>query len=234
MYIAKFERLLYEAKGHNWSHNRKITAFRFGLNSTIKNRLAQQLELPDKYSKFLRVVQKLSSRSGSSFVPASNQVQTHDPRPSNARQGEPMDLSTLDIGAFDLEPWPKPKHKELTDRRISGMTTPSDVELNAMLFKDGTHFDDPKPARKQMARRIPASPQPPSSRSSSPARQSYKEQGACLRCGSYDHWLADCDAPPPLSKNTRSAGTSGKKVTIAAIDDAMSHYDSDDLAQWYT
>ena len=56
-----------------------------------------------------------------------------------------------------------------------------------------------------MARCIPASPQPPSSRSSSPARQSYKEQGACLRCGSYDHWLADCDAPPPLSKNTRCA-----------------------------
>ena len=54
-----------------------------------------------------------------------------------------MNLSTLDISAFDLEPWPKPKHKELTDRRISGTTTPSE-ELNTMLFEAGTHFDDPK------------------------------------------------------------------------------------------
>jgi Retrotransposon gag protein len=40
-YIAKFKRLLYKAKGHNWDDNRKITAFRFGLNFTIKNKLAQ-------------------------------------------------------------------------------------------------------------------------------------------------------------------------------------------------
>ncbi len=52
-YIAKFERLLYEAKGHNWDDDRKISAFRFGLNATIKNRLAQQLELPSTYPKFL-------------------------------------------------------------------------------------------------------------------------------------------------------------------------------------
>ena len=52
-YIAKFERLLYEAKGHNWDDDRKITAFRFGLSVTIKNRLAQQLELLSTYPKFL-------------------------------------------------------------------------------------------------------------------------------------------------------------------------------------
>jgi hypothetical protein len=39
-YIAKFKRLLYKAKGHNWDDDRKIIAFRFGLNFTIKNKLA--------------------------------------------------------------------------------------------------------------------------------------------------------------------------------------------------
>ena len=57
---------------------------------------------------------------------------------------------------------------------------------------------------------------------------SYRTTGACLRCGSYDHWLSDCPEPPrPNSRsNTRSAGT-GKKVTITAINDSSS-YDSDD------
>ena len=45
-YIAHFERLLFEAGGANWDDSRKISAFRFGLSSTIKNRFAGQLELP--------------------------------------------------------------------------------------------------------------------------------------------------------------------------------------------
>ncbi|PVH71008.1 hypothetical protein DL98DRAFT_617146 [Cadophora sp. DSE1049] len=56
--------MLYEVKGYNWDDDRKISAFRFGFSLTIKNRLAQQLELPSLYLQFLRAVQKLSSRSG--------------------------------------------------------------------------------------------------------------------------------------------------------------------------
>ncbi|PVH69702.1 hypothetical protein DL98DRAFT_438507, partial [Cadophora sp. DSE1049] len=55
-YIAKFKHMLYEAKGHNWDDDRKIFTFRFGFSLTIKNRLAQQLELLSLYPQFLRAV----------------------------------------------------------------------------------------------------------------------------------------------------------------------------------
>jgi hypothetical protein len=98
-YILRFERQLYEAKGHKWSDDRKIATFRYGLSSTIKNRLATQLELPNKYSRFLRVVQQLSSRSAVTPSLLSNTNTLHHARPSNTR-ADPMDLSTLEIGAI--------------------------------------------------------------------------------------------------------------------------------------
>ena len=106
-YIAKFERLLYEAKGHNWDDDRKISAFRFGLSVTIKNRLTQQLELPSTYPRFLQVVQKLSSRSGTmvSVIPgSSNTLQQHrQSTPVTTRHGDPMDISQMDIGLNTLD-----------------------------------------------------------------------------------------------------------------------------------
>ena len=39
-YVAKFERILYEARGQNWPDVNKISTFRNGLNSTIRGRLA--------------------------------------------------------------------------------------------------------------------------------------------------------------------------------------------------
>ncbi|KAJ5347900.1 hypothetical protein MYU51_015415 [Penicillium brevicompactum] len=39
-YISRFERLLYEAKGQNWSDVTKISILRKGLISSIKNRLS--------------------------------------------------------------------------------------------------------------------------------------------------------------------------------------------------
>jgi hypothetical protein len=56
-YMAKFERTLYEARGQDWPDVNKISTFRNGLNSTLRNRLAQQLNLPRKYSDFVRIVQ---------------------------------------------------------------------------------------------------------------------------------------------------------------------------------
>ena len=104
-YILQFERQLYEARGHKWSDDRKIAAFRYSLSTTIKNRLAAQLELPTKYSRFLRVVQQLSSRSAfapstSSAPPAPRALpsSTHA-RPSNARS-DPIDLSQVEINTI--------------------------------------------------------------------------------------------------------------------------------------
>ncbi|KAH6695981.1 hypothetical protein BKA61DRAFT_623661 [Leptodontidium sp. MPI-SDFR-AT-0119] len=166
--------MLYEAKGHNWDDDRKISAFRFSLSSTIKNRLAQQLELPSSYPQFLRAVQKLSSRSGtlgplnSTHNPSSRPHTASNAPPATGRYGDPMDISNIGINSINVP----------------------------------SHF-----------------------LSSELIRQSYKDIGAYLRCGSFDHWLKDCHESARPSANSRSAGTSGKKVTIATLDD---DYDSDD------
>jgi hypothetical protein len=177
-YILRFERQLYEARGHKWSDDRKIAAFRYGLSATIKNRLAAQLELPTKYSRFLRVVQQLSSRSA--FAPSAPSVpsapsapSTRFARPSNARS-DPMDLSTLEMNAIEVP---------LAHARVRH-----------------------------------ASP--------SLTRQTYRESGACLRCGSYDHWLEECPRPARPNSASRSAGSSGKRVLVRAPD-----YDSDTGSQ---
>jgi len=62
-YVAKFERILYEARGQNWPDVNKISTFRNGLNSTIRARLAQQLHLPRTYPDFVRIVQQLAGKS---------------------------------------------------------------------------------------------------------------------------------------------------------------------------
>lgn len=69
IYIAKYERVLYEARGQNWPDVNKISTFRNGLNPTIRGRLSQQLNLPRTYPDFIRVVQQLAGRSTSSSTP---------------------------------------------------------------------------------------------------------------------------------------------------------------------
>ena len=101
-YIAKFERVLYEAKGQDWPDVNKISTFRNGLGSTIRNRLAQQLNLPRKYPDFIKVVQQLAARS-------------HAPNPSGNGpnpQGDPMDTSVgAVISAITAgSPSPTPSH----------------------------------------------------------------------------------------------------------------------------
>ena len=61
-YIAKFERILYEARGQDWPDVNKISTFRNGLQPSLRNRLSQQLNLPRKYSEFIRIVQQLAGR----------------------------------------------------------------------------------------------------------------------------------------------------------------------------
>jgi hypothetical protein len=168
---------LYEARGHKWSDDRKIAAFRYSLFATIKNRLAAQLELPTKYSQFLRVVQQLSSRSA--FAPSTSsapRASTIPARPSNARS-DPMDLSQVEIN---------------TIRPVSPLRRPSS----------------------------------PRARSTSPAiRDQYRKAGKCVRCGSEDHWVHNCPLDPYKST------VSGKKVTIAAVNDASDddYYNTDDF-----
>jgi len=98
-YIAKFERVLYEARGQDWPDVNKISTFRNGLNSTLRNRLQQQLNLPHKYNEFIRVVQQLAGRR--STLPTHEQPPTVKFHPSNNNHhADPMDMNAITIGAL--------------------------------------------------------------------------------------------------------------------------------------
>src|SRR3984957_8255649 len=112
-YVAKFKRVLYEARGQSWPDVNKISAFRNGLNSTIRGRLAQQLNLPRTYAEFTQVVQQLAGCSFASSSSSSGPSSSHFP---SARNGEPMDLSTVDIGTISLGLDPKPSPKAIIRR----------------------------------------------------------------------------------------------------------------------
>jgi hypothetical protein len=97
-YVAKFERILYEARGQNWPDVNKISTFRNGLNSIIRTRLSQQLNLPPTYPEFVRVVQQLAGKS----LP---QPQTN-PTSGNGSgyRGEPMDTGIGAINSISISP----------------------------------------------------------------------------------------------------------------------------------
>jgi hypothetical protein len=105
VYIAKFERILYEARGQDWPDVTKISTFRKGLNTTLRNRLVQQLNLPRTYPEFLRVVQQLAGHSFSS--PVSNPLATTTNAARNIKPTDAMDLSTVSINNLQLDPAPK-------------------------------------------------------------------------------------------------------------------------------
>lgn len=94
-YIAKFERTLYEAGGQAWNDVNKISSFRNGLNTTIKNRLVQQLNMPRTYPEFLRTVQQLAARS-TMPTPTTNPL----PQTTHTRHDQ-MDLNVLSFNALD-------------------------------------------------------------------------------------------------------------------------------------
>ena len=59
---------------------------------------------------------------------------------------------------------------------------------------------------------------PPRARSISPQRrEQYRKEGRCVRCGSYDHWVASCPQQPHRP---------GKVTVIAMDDNSYSDYDS--------
>ena len=109
-YVAKFERVLYEARGQDWPDVNKISTFRNGLNSTIRNRLAQQLKLPRQYPAFVKVVQQLAGRSPSSAVQPQPSSDSHQ-----QRGGDPMDLNAIALNSIDIA----------TPSRSSQSTSPS-------------------------------------------------------------------------------------------------------------
>lgn len=83
-YIAKFERLLYEAGGQDWPEATKISSFRKGLSEKLRLRLFQQLNLSRTYSGFVRVVQQLAGGGRSvMFTLTSGPFHINQPRSFN-------------------------------------------------------------------------------------------------------------------------------------------------------
>lgn len=58
IYIANVERKLDEAHIYDWPDVAKISASGKGLNSTLRNQLNQQFNLPRVYPEFRRIVQQ--------------------------------------------------------------------------------------------------------------------------------------------------------------------------------
>ncbi len=154
-YIARFERVLYEARGQGWPDVNKVSIFRKGLNSTIRSRLAQQLNLPRTYPQFLRVVQQLSSHS---FASHSHQPPTERTTP---RQ-DPMDLSAIQLNSLELG------SSSSRARSISSAQRER-FRLEGRCVRCGSydHWVDncslrphsPRARKRQTAKRIPASDQ---------------------------------------------------------------------------
>lgn len=217
-YTSRFERMLYEAQGQKWSEDRKIATYRQGLIPSIRKALRSQLDPPQDYPSYARMVLRLIGTARPS-VPSQNNshlpiqarndamdLSVMEPRKQMARRIPASNQDEFDIGTLDicsLEPFPKPQPKP---RRF---------------FPVYEHT-------------------PPPSTDKLVSKTSYRTTGACLRCGSYDHWLSNCPRPaqPGSQSNTRSAR---KKVTIAEINEGSvdsfgypiddgSRYDSDDSA----
>ncbi len=151
VYIAKFERTLYEAGGQSWNDVNKISSFRNGLNSALRSRLAQQLVLPRIYAEFLRTCQQLSSKTAAS---------PYEHAPKIAHSSDPMDVSELTIGAI-----------------TSSFSSPPSVAPST----------------------------------SKEARQLYRQTGRCVRCGSQEHYIKNCNLAP--------ANAASNKTIVSAVND---------------
>ena len=94
-YIARFERLLYEAGAKDsWPDDIKISTFTNGLRSTLKIPVQQQLTVPSDYNGYVQLVQQLDRRSRSAA-----------PRPpAPAPAGDPMQIGSVEIGALTTDP----------------------------------------------------------------------------------------------------------------------------------
>ena len=109
-YIARFERLLYEAGAKDsWPDDIKISTFTNGLRSALKILVQQQLTVPCEYNAYVQLVQQLDRRSRSSA-----------PRPSApAPAGDPMQIGSLNISSLEVSAL-----NPLPDRQRAASTSP--------------------------------------------------------------------------------------------------------------
>lgn len=197
-YVAKYERLLYEANAQDWPDVTKISTFRNGLSFTIRNRLAQQLNLPRTYPDFVKVVQQLAGRSSGPSQPFHQSNTAGNEHSSSAKpsyghsHSEPMDVTAINTIQ------PSPVHS----------------------------YDSPLRHAMDICMANPASPR--RARSMSPQRrQQVRQEGKCVRCEAQDHWVSDCPLAPYSSASVGVAGKKVTIAAAYDDDDAYSLTASD-------
>lgn len=83
-YVPQFEKALYEARAGNWPDDAKITTLVGGLNKNTRQRIDHQVSTPTDYNGFVRMLQALGSKFGTSYESE-----------SNAMEWEPVTLSPV-------------------------------------------------------------------------------------------------------------------------------------------
>ncbi len=99
MFLAKFERLLFEADATTWPDTAKISLLRTGLSQTFKAKLTHQIGLPTNYPEFVYVFQTLGDYSAASPTITN----THQKNSFSTHNKDAMDIGAVNIGLLDKD-----------------------------------------------------------------------------------------------------------------------------------
>ena len=105
-YLAKFERVRYEARANTWPDHLVISVFRKGLSAKLRDRQSQQHSPPTTYSAYVQLVQQLASHS--SYNTSTSHNQSHHPPGTT-----PMDIGNVNTISTTLE--------QRSERRRAGL-----------------------------------------------------------------------------------------------------------------
>ena len=82
---------------------------------------------------------------------------------------------------------------------------------------------------------INASNGTPRARSISPARRDqYRQQGRCVRCGSYGHWVGSCTLQPHKPEGRKQIVKRRNPVDLVALDPVALNFGSSSEDGWDT
>lgn len=97
-FLARFERKLYRAQANKWSDAAKISLLRRQLNSHTKTLLRTQVNEPEDYDGFIKLLQRLDNKH---YISPAVQHSGQSQRPN--KTGDPMDLSAVaGVGALTI------------------------------------------------------------------------------------------------------------------------------------
>lgn len=184
VYHSKFERLLFEADASGWADAAKISRFRGGLSSTLKERLRNQLSLPDTYPAFVKIIQQLAGKSSSySTFSAYQKPNTSAGTSYNLRPSQPTSYPRAETRQAAADPM------DLSEVQVDLQS----IEIGAI------NLSEVSAAPKSILRRPQPQPQPQPRLStisahkiapyvSKATREAWRREGKCARCGSTYHW----------------------------------------------